>query len=159
MVTVQLRARRIADLNAGLRILPGGDPVVLDEGVRSSQDNEDSLTVSNQIVGVHPVSRSRGVVLVLGPAGVAQRDARPLPTDDRVIPNLVQVFTLAVQVDGVEVAADDVVLRHEIIVRGELQQMAWLMPAIEGITDDDIVTGIIRSVRVVLSTDPSIAMP
>ena len=83
--------------------------------------------------------------------GVAQRDARPLPTDDRVIPDLVQVFTLAVQVDGVEVAADDGVLRHKIVVRGELQRNGVpQMPAIEGIADDDIVPGIVGGIRVVL---------
>src|SRR3954453_5621694 len=107
MVTVQLCTWRITDLDADPRIIPSGDPVVLDEGVRSSQDDEDSLTVSNQVVGVHPVSRSRGVVLVLGPAGIAQRYARPMTADDRVVPDLVQVFTLAVQIDGIEEAADD----------------------------------------------------
>ena len=90
-------------------------------------------------------------MLVLVPAGIAQRDARPLPADDRVVPDLIQVFTLAVQVDGVEMAADDGVLRHEIVVRAELQQNGVpQMPAIEGIADDDIVPGIVGGIRVVL---------
>ena len=58
VVTVQLCAWRITDLDADPRIIPSGDPVVLNEGVRSSQNDEDSLTVSNQVVGVHPVSRT-----------------------------------------------------------------------------------------------------
>ena len=90
-------------------------------------------------------------MLVLCPAGITERDARPLPANDRVVPDLVQVFTLAVQVDGVEDAAGDGVLRHEIVVRRELQQNGMpQMPAIEGITDDDIVSGIVGGIRVVL---------
>jgi hypothetical protein len=90
-------------------------------------------------------------MLVLGTAGITQRDARPLPADDRVVPDFIQVFTLAVQVDGVEVAADDGVVRHEIVVRGELQQNGVpQMPTIEGIADDDVVSGIVGGIRVVL---------
>ena len=90
-------------------------------------------------------------MLVLCTAGIAQRNARPLPADDRVISDLVQVFTLAVQVNGVEVAADDDVIRHEIVVRGELQQNSVpQMLAIEGISNNDVVPGIDGSILVVL---------
>ncbi|WP_156319739.1 hypothetical protein [Bacillus sp. FJAT-18017] len=58
---------------------------------------------------------------------------------------------LAVQVYGVEEAADDSVIRHEIVVSGKLEQDGVpQMPAIKGIAYDNIVPGIVVSICITL---------
>ena len=94
-------------------------------------------------------------MFVFGSPGIAEGDAGPLSADDRVVPDFIQVFSLAMQIDCIKPTAGDHVIRDEIIVCGELKQDGMpQMSAVKKVADDDIMPGIVGSVRIVLFRNP-----